>query len=100
MTEEEIAVKIAGHEHEITSLKDRVKDLETGSQIIQSLTISINKMAVSMENMLAEQKRQGERLEALERVPAETNKQVRSAVITALVGGIIGAVLTSVLTIL
>lgn len=100
MTEEEIAVNIASHEHEIGSLKHRVKDLETGSQVIQSLTISINKMAVSMENMLTEQKKQGARLEVLERVPMETNKQVKAAIITALVGGIVGAVLTTIITIL
>lgn len=94
------AVKLEGHEHEIGSLKHRVKDLEEEGKVIQGLAISINKMAVNMENMLLEQKRQGDRLEVLEKVPLETNKQVKAAIITALVGGIVGAILTAVLTLL
>lgn len=45
-------------------------------------------------------KKQGVRLEILEKVPAETNRQVKQAIITALVGGIVGACLTAILTII
>jgi hypothetical protein len=98
--ETEVAVKLEAHEHEIKSLKHRVTGLEIQSKAIQDLVISVNKMAVNMENMLEEQKKQGERLEALERVPSETGKQVKNAVITALVGGIVGAFLAAILTII
>lgn len=80
------------------SLKHLVKNLETGSYVIQSLMILINKMAVSMESMLTEQRKQGGRLEVLERVPIETNKQVKVVIITALVGGIVGTVLIAIIT--
>lgn len=98
--ETEVAVKLEAHEHEIKSLKHRVTGLEIQGKAIQDLVISVNKMAVNMENMLEEQKKQGERLEALERVPSETNKQVKNAVITALVGGVVGAFLAAILTII
>lgn len=98
--EMDVAVKLEAHEHEIGSLKYRVKELEAESKAIQELAISVNKMAVNMENMLAEQRKQGERLGVLESVPTETNKQVKQAIITALTGGIVGAVSTAVLTII
>lgn len=97
--ETEIAVKLEAHSHEIGSLKHRVKDLEEVSKALQELAISVNKMAVSMENMMGELQKQGTRLETLEKVPVETGKQVKAAVITALVGGTVGAVLTALLTI-
>ena len=98
--ETDVAVKLEAHDHEINSLKHRVKELEVESKVIQELAISINKMAVSMENMLEEQKRQGARLEALEKVPVETNRQVKAAIITALVGGVVGSFVTALLTII
>lgn len=96
----EAAIKLEAHEHEIGSLKHRVKDLETESKAIQELAISVNRMAVNMENMLEELKKHSERLEALEKVPVETGRQVKAAVITALAGGLVGAVVTTVLTLL
>lgn len=67
--------------------------------MIQELAISVNRMAVSVENMLKELNRQGERLEVLEKEPIETGKVLKSAIITALVSGIVGAMVTAVLTI-
>ena len=98
--ETEIAVKFEAHDHEIKSLKHRVDGLEVQGKAIQDLVISVNKMAVNMENMLEEQKKQGARLEALEKVPVETNRQVKTAIITALVGGVVGAFVTALLTII
>lgn len=97
MDDTEVAVKLEGHEHEIGSLKHRVKSLESNCAVMQELAISVNKMAVNMENMLAELQEHGVRLKVLEKVPIETNKQIKNAVITAAVGGIIGAVLTKIL---
>ena len=98
MNEQDIAVRLEAHEHEIASLKHRMKDVEAETKAINDLTISVSKMAVSMENMLGELRSQGDRLQVLEKVPAETNKMIRQAIITTLGGGMIGAVLTKVLT--
>lgn len=100
MDETEVAVKVEVHDHDIESLKYRVSDLESQSKAIQELAISVNRMAVSMENMLQELNRQGERLEVLERMPAETGKLVKTAIITALTGSIVGAMMTAILTLL
>ena len=63
--ETETAVKLEAHEHEIGSLKHRVRELEAEFKAINELTMSVNRLAVNMENMLQEQKAQGERLETL-----------------------------------
>lgn len=77
----------------------RIQLLEDNVQQINALTVSVEKMAVNMENMLVEQRKLSDRMEALEKEPAETNKQVRQAIITAVVGTIVGAVVTAVLMI-
>ena len=100
MDETDVAVRLEVFDHEIDALKHQVSDLKKEYSIIQELTILVHKMEVCIENMLQEQNKQGERLEILERVPAETSKQIKAAVITTLIGGIIGAVITTVLALL
>ena len=100
MTPEEIAVKFEGHEHEIKSLKHRMNAQEEESKSIQALVVSVEKMAVNMENMLAEQRKQGDRLEELEREPAEAHRQIKKSVIAAVVSAITGAIAGAVLVLL
>ena len=78
----------------------RIQLLEDNLRQINALTVSVEKMAVNMENMLAEQKRQGERLEDLEKEPAETNRQIKIAVITSVIGTVAGAAVMAILTLL
>lgn len=78
----------------------RIQLLEDNLRQINDLTVSVEKMAVNMENMLAEQKRQGDRLEELEKEPAETNRQIKLAVITSVIGTVAGAVVMAIITLL
>ncbi|MCI8293618.1 MAG: coiled-coil domain-containing protein 22 [Hespellia sp.] len=78
----------------------RIQLLENNVRQINELTVSVKEMAVNMSNMLKELEKQGERLEALEKEPAETTKQIKQAIITAIVGTIVGAVVTAVIMIL
>ena len=78
----------------------RIALLEENGRHINAMTISIEKMAVNMENMLAEQRKLGDRMEVLEKEPAETHKQIKMAVITSVVGTIVGAVVTAALMLL
>lgn len=80
------------------SLKHRMDDVECEVKAIHSLSISVSKMAVSIENMIHEIRNQGERLGNLEKVPAETTKMIRQAIITTIGGGVLGAVVTKVLS--
>ena len=96
----EIAVKFEGHDHEIGSLKHRVKELEADSKSLQELVLSVRELAINMEHMITEQRQQGERLLTLESAPANTYRLIRNSVITALAGGVVGAIITAVITLL
>ncbi len=78
----------------------RISLLEKNVQQINTLVVSVEKMAVNMGNMLEEQKKQGERLEALEKEPAESHKQIRQAIITSIIGTVVGAATMAVLMLL
>lgn len=97
MTENEVAVKLAEYGKEIGSLKYRVGDVEKEMNVIQNLAMSVQKLAINMENMLEEQKKQGGRIEALEARPAEHWNTVTRAAVTTIVGAIVGAAITILL---
>ncbi len=78
----------------------RISLLEENFQRLNALTVEVKKMAVNMENMLTEQKRQGARLEELEKEPAETHRQAKNAILAAAIGSIVGAMIAAVLAIL
>lgn len=78
----------------------RISLLEENIKQINSLVISIKQMNVNMKNMLKELEKQGGRLDALEKEPAETSKQIKQAILTAIAGTVVGAVVTAVLTLL
>lgn len=50
MTDEEIAVKLEGHEHEIGSLKHRMKNQEEQTKTIQDLVMSVKEPCTKHEN--------------------------------------------------
>lgn len=72
----------------------RIDLLEKNEQQIQSLATSVEKLALNMENMLKEQERQGERLEALESRDGEMWRKVTGYVITAVIGIVVGYIFT------
>ena len=97
MTEEDIAVKIEGHEHEIGSLKHRMKNQEEQTKVIQDLVLSVKELAMNMKNMIDEQKEQSERLAKLEKEPAERWNAARKTAFTTVVSVISGALATGLL---
>lgn len=101
MTEQEVALKLNDHDHEIKSLKHRVSDVEKKQTEIETLTLSVSKLAVNMQHMLEEQREQNQRLKALESAPADEVKTIHktllTAVITTIVGAIVGAILALII---
>ena len=97
MNEQQIALKLNDHDHEIKSLKHRVEEVEQKQSEIGELTQSVNKLAINMGYMLDEQKEQGERMKKLETEPADNAKYYKrtiiSCVITTVLGGILGALI-------
>ena len=68
----------------------RITELERQTEQNNKLLISVEKLALSMENMQKEQKEQGERLEALESRDGEMWRKVVGYVITAAIGIVVG----------
>lgn len=79
-------------EQEHKSMNARIKDLETEAKEITDLTISINNLALSVDSMAKEQKKQGEQLESLKAKDGERWRSVTGYVITAVIGILIGFV--------
>lgn len=75
----------------------RIEVLEDNVRQIAALTVSVEKMACSVENMAKELGNQGERLAELEKVPGKNWDTLKSgllgALATAVAGGIIAALI-------
>ena len=87
----------AEHEEFVKRMEDedrrqnrRIEILEESVQQFTSLTASVEKLALNMENMLKEQEAQGNRLEALEDRDGEKWRTVTSYVMTTVIGILIG----------
>lgn len=74
----------------------RLDALEETVREIGSLTTSVAKLAASMESMMKEQERQGERLESLEGRDGEMWRKVTSYIVTAVVGAVVCYIMTRI----
>lgn len=70
----------------------RIDSLEQTVKEISSLAASVEKLANNMANMVKEQEKQGERLEALEGKDGEMWRTVVKYVLTTAIGIVIGIV--------
>ena len=87
-------------DEENTRQNRRIQLLEDNVRQINAQTVSVEKMAVNMGNMLEEQKKQGKRLEELEKEPAESYKHIKMAIITSVISTIVGALIGAVVVLL
>lgn len=74
----------------------RTELLEENAEKIGALATSVEKLAVSMESMLKEQERQGERLETLESHDGEMWRKVTGHVLTVVIGIVVGYIFTRI----
>lgn len=85
----------------------RIEVLEENVKQINALTVSVEKMASNMEHMLEAIERQGnliekqnDRLDVVEKEPAETYKDVKMEIIKTIISALVGAVVVAVLALL
>ena len=74
----------------------RLELLEENVREIGVLTTSVEKLAQSVESMVKEQERQGNRLEALESLDGEKWRKLVGYVLSALASGIVGFLLARI----
>ena len=70
----------------------RIGLLEESVQQINDLTVSVGKLASSIDGMVREQERQGKRLETLENRDGEMRRKVVGYIATAVIGVVIGCI--------
>jgi uncharacterized protein YoxC len=98
VTEEAITIQLTAHEHEIGSLRHRMKHVESQVEAINKLTASVESLALSVQEMLRSQKEHAARIMQLECRPAEDARSTRREVIKAIVSTTVGALLGILLT--
>lgn len=69
----------------------RLDNLEADVKQVRVLAVSVEKMAVSLEMMAKELAKQGERLDAIEKKPADKWENAVWLVISALIAAAVGA---------
>ncbi len=89
--------RIASLEERCKSNTHRINELKENTAAVQRLATSVELMAQSMDRMADEQKEQGQRLTALERIPADRWNSATKTVITALASGLVGAFIGNVI---
>ena len=94
---EEFARRIDQENHR---QNNRINTLEDSIRQINDLTVSVKEMSANMKNMLEEQKRQGERLEKLEKEPADNYRQIKMSIVTSVISIVVGAVIGAVIVLL
>lgn len=96
MTNEEIAVKLEDHEHEIGSLKHRMKAAEESNQTINRLVTAVEVMATKQESTIQSVDRLTNKVEALEAEPGKRWKFVVEKAIYFVVAAVVGFMLANV----
>ena len=91
MTEQEIAIKLNDHDHEIKSLKHRTNELEEQQKEFSSLVRSVDKLANNMEVMLKEQREHKTEIDNLKKEPAESFKYYKRLIIACIITEFIAA---------
>ena len=68
----------------------RISLLEESVEQNRTLAVSVEKLAVNMENMLKEQEQQSKRLEVIENRDGEMWRKITGYMITAVIGIVLG----------
>lgn len=89
---EEIERTVIELEQRGKSNTHRIDDLEEQSKLLNELVTSVKLLAQNMQVMAEEQKKQGARLDALEKQPAENWNGIKKAIVTALVSVLVGGI--------
>ena len=74
----------------------RISEMEENFRQIQALTLSIEKMALNVENMAKELKRQGDHIEKLEEAPGHNWNKLKDGILGAIAAAIGGGLVLAV----
>ena len=92
-----VNVKLENHENRITYAERAIEELKQTTKTVQDLALSMNKMSMNMESMLAEMKDQGQRLQTLEQAPGKMWSSAKKTAFTSIVSAISTALAVGVI---
>lgn len=91
MDDATINAELARLHDEETRQNRRLENLEDSVKQMSSIALSVQRLADSMERMLKEQEKQGQRLDAIEKKPGEAWNSMQRTVFNTIVGAVAGA---------
>ena len=74
----------------------RIAEMEEHFEQIHALTLSIEKMAMNVENMAKELKRQGDHIEKLEETPVNNWNKLKDGILGAIAAAIGGGIVLAI----
>lgn len=96
MNNEDIAVKLTDHDHEIGSLKHRMEDLEKSNTVLNRLATAVEVMATKQDSISKNVDKLTNKVESLEAEPGKRWKFVIEKSIYFAVGAVIAYMLGQV----
>ena len=100
MDTDDIIKELAETEARSKSNTKRLDRLDRLLEEQQEMALAVKELATNMKHMLEEQKRQGARLESLEKAPVDEAVYYKRVAVGCVITGIIGAVISAVLAII
>ena len=100
MDNEDIIKELAETEARSKSNTKRLDRLDRLLEEQQEMALAVKELATNMKHMLEEKKRQGARLESLEKAPIDEAIYYKRMAVGCVITGIIGAVISAVLAII
>ena len=93
MTNEEVAVKLEDHEHEISALKHRMGGVEQSTQALHRLATAVEVMATKQDTMSKSMDKLAGKVEALEAEPGKRWKFVVEKAIYFVIAAVMGFIM-------
>lgn len=89
-------VTLPAYKERMKALDDRINKVEAITEEIRNLTLSVERLTITLSNVVKEQESQEKRIEDIETRDAELWRTFVKYVITAVVGVIVGFVMRNV----
>ena len=90
-------VEIARLRDENARQNHRIEALEQSADIQRKIAISVEKLAMNMEQTLKDQEKQGDRLTVLEQDPAKRWKDMTRTILNTVVSAMAGALVSGII---
>ena len=89
-------VSLPAYQERMKALDDRINKVEAITEEIHSLTLSVERLTITLDNVVRQQESQESRIDVIESKDGEMWRTFVKYVITAVVGVIVGFVMRNV----